>query len=183
MTSPTEAELAAPSTPRPSLLSIVEAMQVILQRVDESDGEMDDATAAEFDALGLTLDEKAEAIAAVCRMEEEAAEACDRMARPYTDRAKRKRNRVEDLKRRLQDAMDVAGKKKIERPTATIAVQRNGQPSVELTVPDHELEKHAPEDLFESKKVFRKDLLKARLVAGEKFSFAVLRHGSHLRIR
>ncbi len=178
-----QATEAAP-TPRQatSLYELVERMRIVLARVDELEGEVDDSTAAEMDALSSSLEERVEVIAAVYRALHEEAEACDRLARPYLDRAKRKRAQADALKLRLHAAMQECGRLKITTDTVTAAIQRNPA-GVEILVPEHEAAAKLPAEYLETRTVIRKDAIKAALLGGATLDFARLTTGTHLRLR
>lgn len=178
----TEAATVVPPRKATSLYELVERMRLVLALVDERDGEIDDATGAELDALAASLDERVEAIAAVYRSLREESEACKRMAQPYLDRAKRKAQQAETLRLRLFAAMQECGRSKIETPTATASIQKSA-PSVELLVPEHEAPAKLPARFLETRTTVLKDKLKSALQGGEAFDFARLVQGSHLRIR
>jgi hypothetical protein len=172
-----------PAVPRRRpLFDVIADTLALLAEIDLAEGEVNDQQAARLDALASDLDERAESYAAVHRTLESEAEACERLAQPYLDRAKRKRAQASALKARLKDAMEATGRTKIVTPTATVAIQKNS-PSLELLVPEHEAEQHIPAEYLETRVTIRKDVLKGRLLAGETFPFAQLKAGTHLRIR
>lgn len=180
-----EGQTVVPGAPRQasSLFELIERYRAALRDIDEAEGEINDEIGAELDALAASLPERAEAIAAVCRALNEEAEACDRLARPYVDRGKRKRAQADAMKARLKLAMEETGQTKIATPTATAALQKN-PPSCELTVPEHEIERHVPEQFLErTTRVRMSDVLIA-LKQGTALPFARLKPPTtHLRFR
>ncbi len=158
-----------------SLYEIVEAMRAVLQRIDDADGEIDEDGAAALDALAVTIEQKAESFVALHRSLYEEAEACERFALNYRDRACRRRAQADALKTRLADAMRLLGLRKIATPTATVTFQQS-PPALELDqgadVPDAYVQK-----------VPNKGLIRAALQAGTALPFARLVRGEHLRFR
>lgn len=165
-----------------SLYELVQRMTAVLDRIDEADGEVDDAAGAELDALAESLEERAEAFAAVCRALNEEAGACDRFARHYQQRSRRKTLQAERLKARLFAAMEACGRSKITTPTATAAIQKSPE-ALQLDVSEEEAIALAPAELVEVRRELRRDALKAALKEGASFTFARLIQGRHLRFR
>ena len=164
--------------PPPSLFELVEAMRAVLQRIDDAEGVVDEAAGGELDALAASIETKAETYAALYRSLNEEADACMRFAENYRNRAARKAAHADMLKARLFEAMQIMKLRRVVTPTATAAIQASA-PALELTVPDHDV----PAEYIETKRVIRKDLIKAALQRGEKLSFARLTRGEHLRFR
>lgn len=164
--------------PKHTLFEIIDRVQEIVARAHEAAGEITAEDAAELDALNLSIEEKAEAYAAVWRMRREEAEACERMAERYAERARQKRTQAESVRRRLYEGMIVLDRRKIETPTATAYIQQS-PPAVELLVHEDDV----PAQYVEFRRHVRKDAIKQDLQGGAQLTFARLAIDSHLRIR
>jgi hypothetical protein len=164
--------------PKRTLFEIIDQVQEILARAHQAAGELTDADVAELDALDLSIEEKAEAYAAVYRMRREEGEACKRMAKRYEERAVSKTREADSIKRRLYEGMQMLGRQKIETATATAYVQKSPA-ALEILVPEDQI----PAQYIELRRHVRKDEIKADLQGGLELPFARLTVGSHLRIR
>lgn len=171
--------------PAPRKLSVFEIVEIglqLLREVDDNDGELDEDLARRLDEHMGTLECKAEAYRAVCLALESEAEACDRFAHVYAERAKRKRAHVAKLKARLFEAMQILGVTRAIGPTGGAALQKSPA-SLELLVPEHEATQHIPAEYLETRTVIRKDAIKAALQGGATLAFARLTQSFHLRFR
>lgn len=166
----------------PTMFDVVTVGLQLLNEVEEADGELSDELAAKLDAHLLTIETKAEAYKAFATALTAEAEACDRFATVYAERAKRKRAHVVRLKARLKEAFEALGITSAMGKTGGAALQRN-PPGVELLVPEHEAPEKLPPEYIETRVVVRKDAIKAALQAGATFDFARLTQSTHLRFR
>lgn len=172
---------AHPNNHRPilPLFELVERYVDLLVKIDDAEGELTPELAAELEALEPQLERKVEAIAAVHAMLTEESEACDRLAKTYADRAKRKARNADVLKARCKDALDVIGVRKVATPTVTASLQAN-PPKVELLLADAEL----PDEAFVITRKVDLGGIKERLKAGEPCTYArLVSGGDHLRFR
>jgi hypothetical protein len=174
---------ATPALTKPSLFAIVEHGLELLAELDEAEGEVSDELGSALDVLAVDITGRAEAYAAVARMLEAEADACERFVETYDAKAKRKRANVAKLKARLKEALEQLGMRKAVGPTGGAAIQRNGTSALVITVPEHELEQRVPKELLRKRVEIDREELKRRLQAGETFDFAHLETGTHLRWR
>lgn len=178
---PTEQQGAAEQPRKLSLFELVEQGQQLLAELDDADGELTPELAQRLDALMGSIETKAEVYKALYLSFSGEAEACERLASVYTQRAAQKRRRAESLKTRLFDAMQSLNCKKVGGPTGGARIQANGAASLELALAEEELVKKLPDELVEVRRVLRKDEIKKRLAAGESVPHATLKRGEHLR--
>lgn len=161
---------------RVTLFELVEEYERIFAEIDDAEGEVTEEVGARLDALAASLDLKAEAYAAIINIRDAQAKATAELAKRYAERAARKAGHVAALKARLKLALEAAGKKKIETPTATVAIQANGQASLEIigAVPAEYLKPGEPDNAK----------IRAAIAADAKsVAFAKLVKGDHLRVR
>jgi hypothetical protein len=112
------------------LYEIPAALRAIEAQIEEAEGELTPEAEVALDALPLEFARKAEYIALMAREALGAAEAPKAEAERLTARAKAHANRAERLKAYLHRCMTEMGETKIAGELATVAVQRNGTPSV-----------------------------------------------------
>lgn len=160
-----------------SLMELVAEYEKIFAEVDEAEGEVTESVGARLDAFNADFAVKCEAYALVITLRESTAEASKRVADTYSDRANRQQRSADALRQRLHDSLIATGRKKVETPTATIAIQANGGPaSLVLTGP-------VPAEY--TRTITEPDKAKIREALAEKkaLNFAKLERGEHLRIR
>jgi len=174
----TTTEALAAHKPRMPLFELVARTLDVLAEIDLADGEVSAAADDVLRELGVSLEERAEAYAAVCRLLGEEAEACDRFVETYQKRAKRKRAHADALKHRLFEAMLSLGIKRITGPTATAAIQKSA-PSLELLVAETEV----PDRFARTRREVDKAAIKDALKGGEAIDWARLTQSEHLRFR
>ena len=109
----------------------------IEREIDESDGELSPDLEARIDALELTLEAKADAIAGLIRSADAESEAVDLEVQRLTARRNAARNRATRLKQYLHDTLDRLGRDRVEGRRFKVRLQRNGSPSIRWTrLPD-----------------------------------------------
>lgn len=170
---------AAPETAperRLSLMELVAEYERIFAEIDEAEGEVTEEVGARMDAFNADFETKVEAYALVITLRASRVKATDHVVKTYTDRRDRQQRGVDALKKRLYDSMKTTGKKKIETPTATIAIQANGQAAlvIEGPVPAEYLKPGEPDNA---------KIREAIAATPSEVSFAKLVRGEHVRIR
>lgn len=112
------------------LYEIPAALRIIEAQIAEADGELTPELEAALDGLDLEFARKAEYIALMVREALGAAEAPKAEAERLTARAKAHVNRAERLKTYLHRCMEDMGQTKMIGELTTVAIQKNGTPSV-----------------------------------------------------
>lgn len=113
-------------------LSLLDAADAIARIVSElDDGEVTPEAAAQLDALGLTIEQKAEAYHVVCQRLTAEAEACADEAARLMDRARARKAAADRLSDRLREAMGTLDVERIKTPLITCYLQPTK--SVEIT--------------------------------------------------
>lgn len=121
------------------LYEIAQAREILDTWLAESEGELTPELEAMLDELDGKADEKIERVALFIRERLAQADAVkverDRLAAI----AKREEKAAESLKNYLHRQMDALGKTKVNGLLATVAIQRNSQPSVQIALQPAEL--------------------------------------------
>lgn len=174
------------------LYEIKDARAILDTWLDETEGELTPELAELLDQIDGQADEKIERVALYIR--ERLAQA--KAVREERDRldatVKREERAAESLKTYLKLQMESLGKTKVNGLLATIAIQRNSQPSVTHALTDadlaHAYETHAPVAQFireipVSYRIDRDAVLAAQKAGDAIPSEIVIELGNHLRIR
>lgn len=176
----------------------VDAYQVVLDWMEEHE---DDITAAGgvlppelealLDEIQGDLQDKVERTALVAQNLLANAKAAKGEADRLAALAKGYERQAETLKGYLKYQLERAGVKKIETPTAKVAIQKNGRPSLRLADPNYipeqfKVQPPPPPPVFDSQGAY--EYLKgAKLLPAEpgviELDGIVVELGSHLRIR
>jgi hypothetical protein len=164
-----------------TLNDIIERGLKLLAQLDDAEGEVDDALGKALDENADSLITKAEAYKAVALILEAEADALEHFVEIYAQRAKRKRQNVERLEKRLYEAMITLGIPRAIGLTGGAAIQKNSTPALIVSVPDSELKARVPAELLRERTELDKAEVTRRLKAGERFDFAELKYGNHLR--
>lgn len=140
---------------------------------------------AELNALGLTMEAKADAIASIIAETEVEAESVEALARSIRDQAARVSKRARSvqgcadrLRRYLKDAMEAAGTPKIKTQRFTISVQANS-PSFSWGGPNELI----PEQFRKASYSLDTAACRAALKQGEDLGRIDVHHGRSLHIR
>ena len=158
---------------RRTLAAIVEEL---LHVIDEADGEV----TARVEEIGLELEDKVQAFAAVIDRLKAEQEAFDDLAHAYKTKCAERDNQVTALKFRLEQALTAAGVEKIKTPTCTVSFASTKAVHVENETAFLD----SAEDRFVNvKQSVNKTALKEALEAGEQIDGAELKTNRHLRIR
>jgi hypothetical protein len=169
------ADTAQSSAPkqRRSLHTIVGDMLAV---IDEAGGEV---TAA-VDELGLELEYKAQAFAAVTRQLAAEAKAFEELAHEYKQKAAARETQITALKFRMEQALTTVGVDKLKTPTATWYFQS----SKAVSIADETAFLGGAEDRFVTVKQYvNKTAVREALDAGEVVEGAELRANRSLRVR
>ncbi len=120
-----------------SLFQLSKDYQTLYDQLDEIDLEstegpmLFEAFADTMEGIGLELEEKAEKIACFIKELNYEANSIKSEKQQLDKRQKQKEKKAEQLKRYLMECMERTGKRKIERPLASISI-RNGVESVKV---------------------------------------------------
>lgn len=158
-----------------SLMELVAEYERIFAEVDAAEGEVTDEVGARLDAFNADFETKCEAYALIITLRESRAKASKHVGKTYNDRGDREQRGADVLTKRLYDSMIATGRKKVETPTATLAIQKNGgNASLVFTgpVPGEYLKPGEPDNTK----------IRTKLAEGP-LDFAKLERGEHLRIR
>ena len=156
----------------PPLFEIAVRLRAEFDNIDANEGEVSAFCEAMLDELGLALEQKCEAYAAVRRMLMAEADAVDELAAHYTKIANAKRAKIEHLEARVQVALELSGVKRAVGPTGG-AVLKENPAHVELLVSEAQV----PPEWFRvvpERMELDKKRISAALKAGTKLEFAVL---------
>lgn len=164
-----------------SLYALTQEAVAIVDLIDSQDGELtglEDAL-ARLDEISQTLPAKVDSYRKLMAYVEGRANAKREYAGKILKAAQVETNLVERLKSRLEEAMELAGERKIVTELFSCWIQKNGQPSIEWHAPLSEL----PEEYRKvTVDVDRKAALAALKDGRELPSGFTVTHGSHLRL-
>ncbi len=122
----------------PKLYEISSEIEAILAAVDEN-GELPADLSDRLDALGLSLESKADQVCRLVRQDQADAIALECESKRLGDLAKAAWGRADRWKQYVKDCLDRAGVKRLDTELFRLVVVRNSQPSVRVNIPPEEL--------------------------------------------
>jgi hypothetical protein len=114
------------------LYELAAEIESVLAAADAETGELPPDLAERLDALGLSLETKADQCCRLIRQEQADATAYEQESRRLGDLARAAWNRADRVKAYVRDCLQRAGLKKLDTPLFKLTVAANGQPSVTL---------------------------------------------------
>jgi hypothetical protein len=114
------------------LYELAAEIEAVLAAADPDTGELPADLAERLDALGLSLETKADQCCRLVRQEQADATAYEQESRRLGDLAKAAWNRADRVKAYVRDCLQRAGLKKMQTELFQLTVCANGQPSVTL---------------------------------------------------
>jgi hypothetical protein len=173
------------------LYEATEALLIVDQWLDEhadeiiaSGGELPPELAALIDQATAQLEGKVEKVALKVRELLATAGAIALEAKRLSQRAKACENGAEALKAYLKAQLERAGQTKVEGKLATVAIQKNGQPSITVTKPIEDLPKAWRYQPPAPAPILNRDAVLTALKLGEEIPEGIeVVTGTHLRIR
>jgi hypothetical protein len=162
------------------LYEIPMALRQLESQIEEAEGLLTPELEAELDALGEEFDRKAEFIAMLVREAKLEADKWKAEEERVSARRRSLERRAEGLTRYLHEQMTAMGRDKIPGDLLTVAIQKNGQPSV--------MYEGDPAALPASFQRVRIEMDGARvreaIKNGEELPEGIhIHHGTHVRIR
>jgi hypothetical protein len=165
-----------------TLFDLTAEFQALLARLDDAEPG-DDGAVAELERIEADIRNKADGYCSLIRHYQELAKACAHEAERLGDRACEFGAKAHWLKQRLHDALLRLGETRLQTPTNTVTVCRNGGAEpVRVDVPVGEL----PEPYRKLEYVFKPnvDAIRADLKAGLHVPGCRLEErGTHLRLK
>jgi hypothetical protein len=173
------------------LYETAEALLIVEAWIDEhadeliaNGGELPPALAELIDQATAQLEGKVEKVALKVRELVATAAVVKLEATRLTQRAKTYENAAEALKAYLKLQLERAGQTKVEGKLATVAIQKNGQPSLSVTKSIEELPKAWRIQPPAPPPVLNREAVLAALKLGEELPDGIVAvTGTHLRIR
>jgi hypothetical protein len=163
-----------------TLFDLTAEFQALLAKLDDAEPG-DDGAVAELERIEADIRNKADGYCSLIRHYEALANACYLEAARLETRGVAFERKSDWLRQRLHDALLRLGETKLQTPTNTVTVCRNGgRPPLEITVPVEEL----PEAYRVKETRYRPDKITKELEAGHHVPGCVLRErGTHLRMK
>lgn len=163
-----------------SLYALSEQLARINDEIISEEGVISEALEVKLDELLPKIQDKASSLSRWLKNIDGKTLAFDSELDRLQKRKQAMVNLKERLKTYLKQSMEVAGMTKIEAGVFTVAIQTN-PPAVEII--DKNLIPSRYEDVIPEQYVVSKARLKDDLMAGKEIPGAVLRRGTHIRIR